>query len=204
MTETSKGKALSTSIPLALLTNTARARKHAEEQPFRHTILTLPAEIRLEIYEACSVLSLFVLTQTCRTMYADINTRPHLLKASKGYRSFISRYPGASQPSPHPIIPTTSFPLTIPMLAYNDRLEGDCQPFCSIEVELFNSGKVYGFRNSSDKEAKKRWWCCELCCKVKRSEDFLTEKNCSETPVKFCNDCWDSDDDSLEAISEFE
>ncbi|RPA73964.1 hypothetical protein BJ508DRAFT_333541 [Ascobolus immersus RN42] len=157
MPEANKGMSLPIRYQFASL---IFAGGSSELQPFR--FLDLLPELRLEVYSRCSILSLFLLTQTCIAIYTDINTRKGLVKRCAGY----SQYQPSSQP--HPMFPANAIPLTIPMMAHADCLE-DIRPGVYHENELFNW--LYGDCKNGDCRAK-CWWAFMTCYLVKFTEDF--------------------------------
>ncbi|RPA73982.1 hypothetical protein BJ508DRAFT_333561 [Ascobolus immersus RN42] len=142
------------------------------------SFLKLPLEMRLAIYENCTVFSLFLLTQTCRTLYTDINNRTHLVKRSKGYSANLKYFPERKTTNRHPILPAGIWPLTIPMMSGLDTLETDThiqadpKPGRHVMPEALTFNKLYSrfYCRRSDEHWKKRWWCCEhpRCGVIKR------------------------------------
>ncbi|RPA73968.1 hypothetical protein BJ508DRAFT_333545 [Ascobolus immersus RN42] len=136
----------------------------------RTSLLTLPLEMRLEIYSHASLLSLLILTHTCRTMYTDINCSL-LVRRSKG----CPRNPVSNN---HPILPDNVIPLTIPTMANKDEMQvEECvnDDYTIDDFDLFNRLYQYPspFRNTIAKENKMVWLCCKRCRLIKRREEYV-------------------------------
>ncbi|RPA72229.1 hypothetical protein BJ508DRAFT_335263 [Ascobolus immersus RN42] len=113
--------------------------------------------MRLAIYDNCTVLSLLILTHTCRTFYLDINTCSRLVIRSDGYTDYTKRPNTATHP--HPLLSSSAVPLTIWMMLYHDTLD-DLD-----EMWLFN--RLYSHPQQSS--SRIGWWKCggwgEIVCR---------------------------------------
>ncbi|RPA86060.1 hypothetical protein BJ508DRAFT_159335 [Ascobolus immersus RN42] len=124
--------------------------------------LTVPIEIRLEVYRHCSAFTLLLLCHTCRQIYTDINTNPAIYKSSFGYlspqwRDYWNVMPGnthnailrrqQARTSPHLILPRETPRLCMALVARIDDAERDT-------LRLFSKREnvVVG-----------RWCSCDAC-----------------------------------------
>ncbi|RPA73983.1 hypothetical protein BJ508DRAFT_333562 [Ascobolus immersus RN42] len=139
-----------------------------------HPFLKLPVEMRLAIYQQCTILTLLILTHTCHQFYTEINSQGRIVPRSLGFRPFINTRPF----TPHPTLPFGSVPLTLPMMMRWDQLEG------VLEVDTFNN--VYG-RANYDPKSK---WCCERCYRVKFTCEFTVDFSGNGREfLPYCSDC---------------
>ncbi|RPA86045.1 hypothetical protein BJ508DRAFT_159273 [Ascobolus immersus RN42] len=165
--------------------------------------LTLPTELRLEIYSHCTIFGLLNLTHTCRTLYLDINTCKRLLQSFAELST--GRAPTERNSRTHLILPADAgIPISIPMIAYYDRQHTPTSKrggrlsglaFSTFrhhkrpasDVREFNKVCGLGAREDLD---KKGWWCCCLCREVKKSDDFKPMDFIDRRISHFCDDCW--------------
>ncbi|RPA72232.1 hypothetical protein BJ508DRAFT_335266 [Ascobolus immersus RN42] len=164
-------------------TKMGRKSRSRKQLPFK--FLMLPLELRLEIYEYCTVFSLLILTHTCRTFYTDINSRLAFVGASKGYNDYKAKFDYEHEyferSPPHPLLPNDTVPLCIPMMCNIDKLDCNSLPRTRSEVDTFNC--TYSTQVTSYIVRKgwcccvgKGWWCCASCHRIKRQvEDYPEE-----------------------------
>ncbi|RPA73962.1 hypothetical protein BJ508DRAFT_333539 [Ascobolus immersus RN42] len=182
------------SFNLSALNNFKPIKQQPNPEPKldRFPFLDLPLELRLEVYDHCTILELFILTHTCKTLYTDINSRRGLLRASPGYTEFIRKCDKAVEilghPIQHPMLPAGAAPLTIPRMTYDDRLgdTGIC-PCCGIRDDEFEVdgvtrnytiealvGDIATFNKLFGGlwEEENGYWCCERCGTIQRVKDY--------------------------------
>ncbi|RPA72230.1 hypothetical protein BJ508DRAFT_335264 [Ascobolus immersus RN42] len=151
--------------------------------------LALPLEMRLEIYDNCSLLSLLILTHTCRTTYIEINTRQGIVQRSKGYKRETNTNPHeAANTDNHPLLAKGTIPLTIPMMAYKDQLDAPSysrHPFYRYIHEVRTFCQVYGTHNAVYGRLT-RWTCCiALDCRRIHWDEVGYPHH-----LMYCKECW--------------
>ncbi|RPA72231.1 hypothetical protein BJ508DRAFT_335265 [Ascobolus immersus RN42] len=141
--------------------------------------LSLPLEMRLEVYDNCSLLELYTLTHTCRTIYTDINNCKSLVKRSKGYSYFIKKARNKRK-QPHPMLPASSVPLTLRMMEYHDKISHE-------DISHFNwtfaAGHIWNTPHHTG------WWCCERCGRINWMEAIRTRSQDGNLLWKDCDEC---------------
>ncbi|RPA73959.1 hypothetical protein BJ508DRAFT_333536 [Ascobolus immersus RN42] len=117
-------------------------------------IFSLPVELRLDIYDHCTILSLFILTHTCRSLYNEINTRKSLVRQAEDYDKYATNPWVTNNLIHHPMLPEGKVPLTIPIMSYRDKLSDFVlwRESSWKEVDVFNA--TYGLEDVSS------WRCC--------------------------------------------
>ncbi|RPA73969.1 hypothetical protein BJ508DRAFT_333546 [Ascobolus immersus RN42] len=151
--------------------------------PTRPSFLTLPLEMRLEVYDWCTILTRLILTHTCRTCYTDIKTRPEIIQRCRWL--LCSEH---VQTKKHPLLPDGITPICIAMIANEktfgrrDFLESSAsRREQSKEAATFN--RVYGSSYPG-----RGLWCCE-CCMMFQYMCFHPSQAEKVYGMRLCEDC---------------
>ncbi|RPA72205.1 hypothetical protein BJ508DRAFT_419594 [Ascobolus immersus RN42] len=140
------------------------------------SLLTIPLELRTEIYGYLPLFSLLQLSQTCSSIRTDLLSFPRILRSAYGQRNRVvlegpalakssalldqlsARYITSHTDSLTPATPTAAHNIPLLSIENVERLQGD------EELELFN--KRYG----RTRVGGRRVWACEKCFGVLQGE----------------------------------
>ncbi|RPA81211.1 hypothetical protein BJ508DRAFT_346217 [Ascobolus immersus RN42] len=144
------------------------------------TIFSLPTELRLNIYDWCSVFALLQLSHTCKLFYEEINAHPSIYKKAFGYwkeletdtewKHWCKKHKYASLSFNGTDLRIGNYFVTNPNCKLNinliSRLDGDQ------EGRLFMREGYWNNKTTQFGEYKTRWGFCAVCWYITPTDVF--------------------------------
>ncbi|RPA78321.1 hypothetical protein BJ508DRAFT_329258 [Ascobolus immersus RN42] len=160
-------------------------------------LLTLPPELRLEIYRHTPAFTLLQLAHTCRLLHHEINAHQSILHHSFGYQNYYSSPPPllntfgtpASEFTEH-IRPASYFSLlapSAPSFGLKDILHVSSLAEVQLYRRAYRHARIARFKDPEQFENVGRE-VCECCLTFKKMHDFFQEEN-EEYYWEICNAC---------------